>query len=254
MSKAEHGPLKINMWEVMAERAKQFLGPRSTDTMLDIGKSGGATALAFRKNVLKITAIDITQSGTKKLNEEIEEKHVSNIEVIGPYNLGDGLAFDNGIFDIVTCRLILDQVEDVRGLLAEVRRVLKPNGKLGVAVWVLSEGIKDLWTSLTKAMRSDHKNDFTYLEIVELISSAGFEIESMIPYSAPRSLNEKLNRITDEATKDRLLHTFLWNKERFAELRFRFIDDPEELKMLKKEGQPQWFHDFNIIEIQAIKR
>jgi ubiquinone/menaquinone biosynthesis C-methylase UbiE len=245
--------LKVQMWEMMAERAKQVLGPKSNYVMLDIGKSGGATALAFSKEVTKVVAIDITTNGSKKLNEEIEKRHISNIEVIGPYDLRKGLPFEGAAFDIVTCRLILNQVDDVRGLLGEAHRVLKPNGKLGVAVSVLSNGIKDLWTSLTKAIRNDHKNDFTYLEIVQLIVSKCFEIQCIIPYSVPRSLNEKLNVIQDQVTKDRLLQAFLWNKERFAELRFRFVDDPEELIMLKKEGQPQWFHDFNIIEILAIK-
>jgi len=253
-SKDKREELKIDMWKAMSDRAIQLLRPMANDVLLDIGKNAGTTALAFHKSVSKITAIDITEHGTKKLYEEIQRKHISNIEVITSCKPGLGLPFEDAVFDIVTCRLVLDQVEDTKSFLAEVHRVLKSSGKLGVSVWVLSEGIKDLWTSLTKAVKSDHKNDFTYLEIIELITSTGFEIESMIPFSAPRSLNEKLNRIQDEAAKDHLFNTFLSNKERFAELRFRFIDDPDDLKMLKKDGQPQWFHDFNIIEILAIRR
>lgn len=250
-------PLKKSLFDnkVILERSIALVDPKPTDFLLDIGKNAGSTALAFCSKVSKVVAIDQRVSTTQKLRDKIEKRGISNIEVIGPFNLEEDIPFESDSFDIVTSRAIVNQVEDVKKFFDEIYRALKPNGRLDVWVPIFSEDIKDLWTSLSKVYDESHKTDFTYLEIVHTLSSSGFEISYMSPFSVPRNLSEKLRRVEDDILRKRIQDVLLWNKERLAELKFRWVDDPDELKKLKVEdGRPHWFHNFNTLEILAIKK
>jgi SAM-dependent methyltransferase len=51
----------------------------------------------------------------------------------------DALAFPDDAFDLVTCQQGLQFFPNRNAALAEVRRVLRPGGKLGIAVWCAIE-------------------------------------------------------------------------------------------------------------------
>ena len=47
----------------------------------------------------------------------------------------DGLPFDDGAFDVVACQHALHRFPDRAGILREMRRVLRPGGRLGIMTW-----------------------------------------------------------------------------------------------------------------------
>jgi SAM-dependent methyltransferase len=84
------------------------------------------------------------------------------------------LPFEDDAFDVVMCESVLALVEDQRRVLAEMRRVLKPGGRLGVteAAWM---------TLPTEELLNQLKSAFGHMEVHsparwrELIEDAGFE-------------------------------------------------------------------------------
>ena len=66
-------------------------------------------------------------------------------------------------------------------------------------------GISTKLVTLSKVYDESHETDFTYLEIVEMITLSGFEISGMVPFSVPRNLFEKLWRVKDDILRKRIL-------------------------------------------------
>lgn len=55
---------------------------------------------------------------------------------------GENLAFPNNTFDVVICTNVLDHTNEPAKTLSEIRRVLKPKGKLVLTVDLFSHGVK----------------------------------------------------------------------------------------------------------------
>ena len=45
------------------------------------------------------------------------------------YGLGEALPFRGGTFDLVSSNMVVEHITDIQGFLAEIRRVLKPEGR-----------------------------------------------------------------------------------------------------------------------------
>jgi 2-polyprenyl-3-methyl-5-hydroxy-6-metoxy-1,4-benzoquinol methylase len=63
---------------------------------------------------------------------------------------GDGLPFRSGAFDVVTCSEILEHVEDLDAVLAEIARVLRPGGRLYAT---MPNDLASVWPPLRKVCR-----------------------------------------------------------------------------------------------------
>lgn len=64
---------------------------------------------------------------------KVKEMQIENVQTIR-LKLADELPFADSSFDVVTMLAVLEHIEQERPILQEVRRVLKPNGKLVLTV------------------------------------------------------------------------------------------------------------------------
>lgn len=100
------------------------------------------------------------------------------------------LPFEDGSFDSIVSTLVLCTVPDQRAALAEVRRVLRPGGRLLFMEHVRGEGsvarwqdrIEPLWKRL---LAGCHPNRDT----VAAIEAAGFQLESFESFEPPVPLS-----------------------------------------------------------------
>src|SRR3954452_17030090 len=95
--------------------------------VLDIATGGGHTALAFAPHVREIIASDLTPAMLAAAESFIGEAAVRNVR----FQLADAeiLPFDDGTFDIVTCRVAPHHFADVPCFVQDVASVLRPGGQ-----------------------------------------------------------------------------------------------------------------------------
>lgn len=98
------------------------------ENLLDVATGGGHTALAFASHVRMVTAIDITEEMLHAASQHIESCGITNVFYCRAP--AETLPFQDGCFDLVTCRVAAHHFSDVRSFTAEAARVLRPGGAL----------------------------------------------------------------------------------------------------------------------------
>lgn len=98
--------------------------------VLDIGAGGGQLAilLARSSKVPIVTALDASAHMLHLAQERAVRYNVVDRVRFMQADASAKLPFDDHVFDIVICHLMLHEVRDLQKFLREVRRVVKPEG------------------------------------------------------------------------------------------------------------------------------
>lgn len=156
----------------------------SGERLLDIGAKWGGLGECARSSGLKIDYTGL----------ELSEENVRKAAVLGlDVRLGDAsgpLPIDDHQYDCVICLELLEHLPFPVGLLAEVRRVLKPEGRA-----VLSVPNPYSWVEIYRELfrRPDpegHINGFTTPVMENLLALAGLRLERRLGTSVrvPKTL------------------------------------------------------------------
>ena len=97
-------------------------------TVLDVATGAGHVAMKIAPFVKSVNAIDITPKMIEILKQNIQYKNIKNI--VAEIMPADNLEFKEDTFDVITCRFATHHFTNVKKFLSEIKRVLKPNGKL----------------------------------------------------------------------------------------------------------------------------
>lgn len=120
------------------------LGLNPGDVVVDFGAGSGAYALVAAKAVTPrgiVYAVDINRDLLTRLKGDAQEKGFENIEIIwGDIEVKNGIKLTDRIADAVLLCNTLFMTEDKNGLLEEIKRILKPKGKVLVVEWSDSHG------------------------------------------------------------------------------------------------------------------
>lgn len=110
------------------DRLVEIASPEGDWQVLDVATGGGHTALRFAPLVAHVIASDITPSMLDAAQAFIASKGVENVS----FQLADAsdLPFEDGRFDLVTCRVAPHHFADAAGFVREAARVLAPGGML----------------------------------------------------------------------------------------------------------------------------
>ena len=108
--------------------------------MLDVATGPGLDALKIAERASKVYAIDISEPMIEEAKKKAEEKEIKNIE----FSVEDAytLPFDKEMFDTVICNNALHNMINPHKALSEIRRVLKPNGRLIATIVGIGESPK----------------------------------------------------------------------------------------------------------------
>lgn len=91
--------------------------------VLDLGCAGGFMAEALDDRHAQVTGIDPAAEAI-----EAARSHATERTITYDVGVGEALPYEDAQFDAVVCVDVLEHVEDVQKVLAEVARVLKPGG------------------------------------------------------------------------------------------------------------------------------
>lgn len=149
--------------------------------VLDVGCGTGATTrvLARWPGVAKVVGIDPSPVFLAKARElAAEHRHVT-------FRQGDvrALDFDDGSFDVAVVHTCLTHVPEPERALAELRRVLRPNGRLAVfdgdyATTTAAIGDFDpIQSCVDAAMAALVHDRWLARRLPGLVATAGFEVE-----------------------------------------------------------------------------
>ncbi|RZU98800.1 bifunctional 2-polyprenyl-6-hydroxyphenol methylase/3-demethylubiquinol 3-O-methyltransferase UbiG [Spiribacter vilamensis] len=95
-------------------------------TVLDLGCAGGFMAEALADRGARVTGIDPATEAIEAARAHARENNRSIDYDVG---VGESLPYSDGRYDAVVCVDVLEHVQDLGQVLAEVYRVLKPGGR-----------------------------------------------------------------------------------------------------------------------------
>jgi len=142
---------------------------------LDIATAAGHTALAFAPHVAHVTATDITPEMLPLATQLAEERGLENITV----EIADAeeLPYDDGTFDLVTCRIAPHHFTDIDRFLTESARVLGPKGILAVVDNIVPEGKAGAYVNAFEKRRDpSHGRCLSLAEWIAGFEKAGFTL------------------------------------------------------------------------------
>lgn len=166
--------------------------------VLEIGGGTGANLPHYR-GAVRVTVSEPDPFMRAKLRPKLPGARVP-VEVSAAG--AESLPFPDASFDAVVSTLVLCTVPDQRAALAEIRRVLRPGGRLLFIEHVRAEGrtarwqdrIEPVWRRL---LAGCHPNRDT----VAAIRAAGFEVEVLERFEPPVPLSGLTPHVQGAATK-----------------------------------------------------
>jgi ubiquinone/menaquinone biosynthesis C-methylase UbiE len=108
----------------------ELVQPQPGWRVLDVATGAGHTAHAVAPYVAQVVASDVTAAMARKARELAQDKGLAT--VTAAVAAAEALPFAAGRLDLVTCRLAAHHFPDPAQFLGEVRRVLRPGGKLAL--------------------------------------------------------------------------------------------------------------------------
>jgi ubiquinone/menaquinone biosynthesis C-methylase UbiE len=169
------------LYDLMAGRAERSgIADRRTNLLADlegdvveIGSGTGASLPHYRR-ASRVVAVEPDASMAGRLPGRIADACVP-IEVVRAG--AEELPFPDASFDAAVCAFVLCSVEDPARVLAEARRVLKPEGKLVLLEHVRGEGRVARWQErLTPLHRRLAGNCHLNRDTRATVSAAGFDV------------------------------------------------------------------------------
>jgi ubiquinone/menaquinone biosynthesis C-methylase UbiE len=162
--------------------------PRPEWRALDVATGTGHTAFAVAPYVSKVIATDLTPAMLEEAQKLQRELNVSNVE----FRIADAhnLPFDDATFDLVTSRRAPHHFSAINRALGEMKRVLKPGGRLVIDDRSAPEDDfgADVINELDWYHDHSHVREYRPSEWRQMLTQAGFRIEAIEPYTQNRPL------------------------------------------------------------------
>lgn len=159
-----------------AQVVRFVTGLPASDSVLDLGCGDGRLTTALHWE--RLVAADVSGLALERVRRRVPEAELVLLDADAPLPLADNA------FDLVLCAETIEHVRDVQLLVSEIRRVLRPGGRLA-----LTAPAHGRLTGLAIALRgfergfdplSPHLRFFTRRSLAALLADMGFEVESLV--------------------------------------------------------------------------
>jgi SAM-dependent methyltransferase len=156
--------------------------------VLDVGCGNGMHSIKAARRCRWVAGVDGDRVSLGVALRESRARGVANIGFLAA-QLEDGLPVASGRFDTVICLDLLEHVHHRDLVLGEIRRVLKPGGRLLLAVPNRATSWKRRLerAGLFAYSDPDHKIEYTLEELEQELGRSGFQIARLHPtvYDTP---------------------------------------------------------------------
>ena len=170
------------------EQGEQTLNVQSGENVLEIGFGTGNTLLHLAEAVGasgRVSGLDVSTGMLEVATRKVESKGLADRVDL---SVGDArqLPYEDDSFDAVFASFTLElfSLNDIPAVLAEVARVLKPGGRLGVvSMATVQEGEKASALEKTYVWMHQHFPhivDCQPIDVVELVEGAGLQVQEKV--------------------------------------------------------------------------
>jgi len=164
--------------------------PDSATAVLDLACGPGIVTAALAKAAATVVAFDLTPEMLKRAGNRCRAAGIDNVS----FRQGDAAAlpFAAGSFDCVVTRLSIHHFSDPTAVLAEIRRVTRPGGRLVLGDIVSSEDEEEagLHNAIETLRDPSHVRMLPASELTALVRHAGFTIVEQTTWEQPRAFDE----------------------------------------------------------------
>jgi ubiquinone/menaquinone biosynthesis C-methylase UbiE len=168
------------------------VAPARESRVLEVACGPGFLALAFAERCREVVGIDLTDAPLDIAERKRQERGLANVR----FQRGDAerLPFPDSDFDVAVCRLALHHMEKPGGVLREMARVCRPQGKVAIEDLVSSEhrARGDYQNQVERLRDPSHTRALAPSELIELLTAAGLEIERLYPSEVVQNLERWL--------------------------------------------------------------
>ena len=142
---------------------------------LDLGCGAGHASFALAQGGARVTAYDLSVEMLALVAAEATRRELPNITT--RQGSVDQLPFADASFDLVMTRFSAHHWRDVKAGIAEMRRVLKPAGRLVVIDVAAENALFDTMLQTVEILRdASHVRDYRLSEWIALLQAAGFAV------------------------------------------------------------------------------
>jgi len=152
----------------------EYLDP--ADVVLDVGCANGAHTLRASRRARRVVGMDYDVAQLRVAAAEARALDIKNVHVFA-WDLARAFPFPDRSFDAVLFLDVIEHLEPRLEVLGEIRRVLKPTGRLLVS----GPNCDTTWRRRLRAAGffpfadPDHKVEYTETEFLAELWSGGFE-------------------------------------------------------------------------------
>lgn len=177
------GWLNRRFQDVARRAAKDVAG---CESVLEVAAGTGLVTVAIAPGVKRLVATDASVAMLAILRARLDASGLAQVET----RVADAMAlnFEDASFDAVVAANLLHLLDDPRGALREMRRMLRPGGLLCVPTFAHGEGLRARWVSRLLAARGfPVVTRFSGTDLSTLVKACGFVTidEASIPGILP---------------------------------------------------------------------
>lgn len=154
------------------------------DTVLDIGSHKGEITFKIAKKCQSITGIDYDRNFLSEAKLFAKSKRINNARFLF-HDMEEKMPSSNNEFSVVLFFAVLEHLKKRKQALVEIKRILKPHGKLFLSVPNNDTSWRKLQRSygFSSYVDPDHEVEFSKNEIKKLLESCGFKNITILPVS-----------------------------------------------------------------------
>jgi len=179
-------------------RVVELARPEPDWVALDIATGSGHTAFALAPHVKSVIGIDITAEMLREAGVLRTERSIGNVN----FRPGDvhNLDFDDGTFQLVTCRRAAHHFSDIRRALEEIRRVLSPGGRVVIDDRSVPEDdFADRCMNLLDTWHDEsHVREYRPTEWCSMLDEVGFVVDVVETYTRHRPVTALTQGVSEE--------------------------------------------------------